>query len=300
MSPYPDDNSGMDVFLRSNNDQPLPGKSAEEPSRQGGSGMGPILIAMLALAVVGTAAFAWYVYQPEMEIALTTPPERSYPYTASAEYLTNYDEIAVIVGPDAKATNAADTNINWSITGDGYASIHLNLNGSGPDAEAWVEWIREQGDWRGDQGGWVVQSASYRFEGGDRVTIPIGPGTFLTADELQTWRTSDGSTDLGRGKRELIQGHLIQAVQSFKNAMAENPDAPEPLYWQGRAFEALGNDTRAQSAYQQLVEMDPENARALARLDAMRASPPPGKPKVDPPRASPPTPENAPVNLIPR
>jgi len=72
VSPYPDDNSGMDVFLRSNNDQPAPGKAALQQERPGGSGLGPILIAMLALGLVGSAALAWYVYQPEICLLYTS------------------------------------------------------------------------------------------------------------------------------------------------------------------------------------------------------------------------------------
>lgn len=300
MSQYPEDNNGMDVFLRSNNDQPLAVEAPGAADQGGGGNLAPILIALLAIVVTGGAAAAWYLYQPELEFAQPTPVEQAYPYTASVDYLSQYDDLVVIVGPNPTVTNAGDTEVNWSIAGDGYASIHLNMTGTGTDAEAWVDWVREAGNFRGDQGGWIVQSAAYRFKDGERTQIPIGPGTFLTSDELQIWRTADGSTPLGMGLRELIQGHKIQAVQSFNKAIEENPEDPEPLYWLGRSFESLGNLAKAQSAYQRLVELDPENARALARLDAMRASPPPGKPEVEEPRLKAPSPEAAPVNLIPR
>lgn len=282
---------GVDVFLRP--DDPGHPVVQETRRRSGSSSMLMILNVLLVVIMIGAAGgVVWYLYQPEIRIS--TPVEESLPFQRTADYLATYDEIVTLTGPSPTVRDAGDTNLDWSIDGSGQAMIHVVLEGTEGRIEAFVDWEREQD-------AWGVKSANFLLPGGERKAIPLGSGSFLSAVDLSAWRRADESTAIGRGQRELIQGQRLQAIQMFNEAIKENPEDTEALLWRGRAFEALGNFQRALADYQRILSFDPEHAHALARLDALRASPPPGAPEVEQPEREEPKKVYvpAPVDLIP-
>lgn len=294
------DDSGMSVFLRDEPEKPV----EVGPPVAAGSGQGSnvmvVILAVVAMIVAAGGAAAWYVYQPDVDLSMRTPVEESYPYQESLRYISQSDDMLSIAGENFRVTDAGNTVVDWDISGVGNANIHLDVTGPKGSVEVWIEWAREQDTW-------LVKAANYRIGDGGRQAIPVGRGQFLTPEQLVIWRRADSSTKLGRGQRELVSGQYLQAVELFTLALDEGSgDDPaadmEPLYWRGRAFEALNNTPKAIADYQRLLTFVPDHAAALSRLDAMRASPPPGQPVLDTPNIE----ERdkvvpvAPVSLIPR
>lgn len=311
MAIYQDDgneqNGGMSVFLRDEPDRPEAATVAPaEPQSPGnGSAITSILVAVLAIVVAGGAAAAWFVFQPEVDLNLRTPVAETYPYTETVAYAGEFDSLQKMLGDELTVTDAGDTVVEWDISGEGYAEVHLMVEGEHGKGQIWVDWIRDRDTWK-------VQAARYALDGGTQSGIPIGQGTFLSQEDLETWRRADPETLLGRGQREYVQGHHMQAIELFSKALAEaeeqtedtdekDPDDLEALYWRGRAFEALNNSPKALADYQRLLTENPEHPQALARLDAMRASPPPGQPTVETPDLEDKSSKSvSPVSLIPR
>lgn len=277
-----DDDNGMSVFLRDEPEKPQAAASAPPPGPSQASNVTVILVAVLAIVVAVGAAGAWYVFQPQVDLSLRTPVAESHPYQASVAYVRDFDEMRAIAGDELRVTDAGNTVVDWDISGSGYAEVHLDVVGPKGAAEVWIDWSREQDSW-------LVKSASYRIGEGQRRAIPLGKGEFLTQEDLDIWRQADPATLIGRGQRELVAGQYLQAVELFTRALedeatGEDPAADmEPLYWRGRAFEALNNTPKAIADYQRLLTFAPDHQKALARLDAMRASPPPDQPRIETP-----------------
>jgi len=290
-----DETGGMSVFLRDEPEMPDSPESAPPPPSQGSaSSLTAILVAVLAIVVAGGAAAAWYVYKPQVDLSLRTPVTESHPYQESVAYLQQSETMRALAGDELQVSDAGDTIVDWNISGEGHADIHLDVVGPKATVQATITWKRSQN-------AWLVTSASYRLEDGPRHPIPLGKGDFLTPEQMDIWNRADTSTLMGRGQREFVQGQHIQAIGLFTEAMKEDPEDVEPLYWRGRTFEALGNSPKAIADYQRLLTVNPEHDAALARLDAMRASPPPGQPKLETPDIQEkPKKGPSPVSLIPR
>ena len=289
------DDSGMEVFLRETNAQkprPPRGDVPPPPPPRKNRGSGGLMNAViLGAVVIAAAAGAWVSFRPGGP-RMSPPIEDSAPFRQSAAYLMEYDELVQSLGPGIQVYNAGDSELQWSLDGQGAAYIHLLLHGPTARTEAWVEWNR-------DRDTWFVQKANY-LAGDQRIPVPLGDGAFLSPHELAGWRGAAPRTPVGRGKRELIQGRPFQAIQLFNEALETNTNEQEAILWRGRAFESVGNHPKALADYQRLLTFDPQHAAALARLDAMRASPPPGQPLAQPPQAPKPTSSPAePRNLIP-
>ena len=292
-----DETGGMSVFLREEPQKPGAGAAEIAPPpapSNTGSSLTAVLVAVLAIAVAGGAAAAWYAWKPDVGISLRTPVTESHPYQETVAYLQEFDVMQAIAGDDLQVADAGDTVVDWNISGEGHADIHLDVTGSRGAAQVWATWERSQN-------AWVVTSAAYRIGDGVREPIPLGKGDFLTQDQLDVWRRADPDTLLGRGQREYVQGQHMQAIELFNKAMEQEPETMEPLYWRGRTFEALGNSPKAIADYQRLLTVEPDHPAALARLDAMRASPPLGAPQVETPDIEEkPKKGPSPVSLIPR
>jgi hypothetical protein len=281
MAIYQEDRGGqnVDVFLREETIGPGGEPDPDpEPSRGGGSLMLVLNVGLVLLVLGGVVGGLWYVYQPQVN--LSTPVQESLPFQQSAAYVTSYDQVREITGPEPTVRDAGETFLDWSLDGSGFARVHLAVEGPRGATEAFLEWHRERD-------AWLVKSASFLLPDGQRQAIPLGAGTFLSTHDLAAWRAADGGTALGRGQRELIQGRPFQAIQLFNEALELDPENTTALLWRGRAFESVGNYQKALADYQRILSFDAEHSAALVRLDALRASPPPGAPTADPPKREP-------------
>lgn len=253
----------------------------------------PLMLSLLLVTGLlgGGLLVAWVVFQPQVQ--LRSPVDQSVPYTSTAAYISAYDEVIDLVGADNRASVGPKTEINWSFTGTGTARIHLIIQGEAGQTEAFSTWERERESW-------LVTQASYLNAAGDQVGIPLGSGSFLSRYDLAAWRAADPSSQIGRAQRELIEGRPIQSIQLLTGSLAADPEQPEALLWRGRAFEEVGNVPKALADYQRVLTLDPEHAAAMARLDGLRASPPPGLELAPRPEgARPPVTSLRPTSLIP-
>ncbi|MFT7518719.1 MAG: tetratricopeptide (TPR) repeat protein [Kiritimatiellia bacterium] len=292
MGTFDRNDDGMDVFIRA--EEPLPGQP-EPPRRPVGANrsMFSLINAGLLLLILGAAvASTLYVYQPQLSFSQSASD--SYPFRASEEYALAYDGVVDIVGSSPLAEDGGGTLVD-SQFGSGGAIVHLALSGTGGQTQAWFEWSQKDDTWS-------ISSAAY-LKGDERVTIPLGAGSFLSAPDLVAWRAADPKTALGKGQRGLIHGRTFEALRYLNEVVGDEPSNAEALVWRGRAFEAMGNQRKALADYQRVLSFDGKNAAAQGRLDAMRASLPPGStPPSRPLRIEPvkPVERSSPSSLIPK
>jgi tetratricopeptide (TPR) repeat protein len=76
--------------------------------------------------------------------------------------------------------------------------------------------------------------------------------------------------NLGRGYAELQLGLFRQAVDDFDVVLKAVPRASNALAYQGSAYEGMGDIERAIAAYKSALAIDPQQARALEKLQSLQ------------------------------
>jgi tetratricopeptide (TPR) repeat protein len=77
-------------------------------------------------------------------------------------------------------------------------------------------------------------------------------------------------TPMERGRAAFEEGRVAVAVSAFEEARRENATDKEALRWLARAYDRSGNLVRAEESWHAVVERDPEDWDAWARLGRVR------------------------------
>jgi superkiller protein 3 len=84
-------------------------------------------------------------------------------------------------------------------------------------------------------------------------------------------RDQTASLDLAEGKSALDRGEADQAIDKFRHVLSSKPDAAEPHYLLGVAFEKKGNSEQAIAEFRRAFELNPGNSAAKESLDRLLA-----------------------------
>ena len=97
--------------------------------------------------------------------------------------------------------------------------------------------------------------------------LPTVSAHTLSGDAADRWQ----ETYL-RGRRDLLEGRIEEAVRGISAAIGLEPDHAESHFWLGRAYEASGRAARSRHHYRRSKDLDYNPFRALSRFnEAVRA-----------------------------
>ncbi len=101
-----------------------------------------------------------------------------------------------------------------------------------------------------------------------KLLVILGLSLFLGASWANTAQaySTEGAMYYNEGLDQYSRGEYSKAIQSFKNAVAKDPDFVDAYYNMGALFEYLKSYNSAIAAYSKINQLDPSDSETVVKL----------------------------------